>query len=60
MKHPALTRIFAVVLAVFCLVALCSAGLAETLTLPADLMTVEAEAFMGDASLKTVVLPDGL
>ena len=40
--------------------ALCSAGLAETLTLPADLMTVEAEAFMGDASLKTVVLPDGL
>jgi len=41
-------------------VALCSAGLAETLTLPADLMMVEAEAFMGDASLKTVVLPDGL
>lgn len=43
-----------------CLLALCQSGLAETLTLPADLTEVEEEAFFGNARLESVLLPDGL
>ena len=37
-----------------------TAALAETLTLPADLTAVEDQAFFGDESLETVVLPERL
>ena len=37
-----------------------SAGNAATLTLPAGLKEIEAEAFYGDTSLDEVVLPEGL
>ena len=47
-------------LAVLCLAALCSAGLAETLTLPNHLTSVQEYAFYGNTALKTVVLPEGL
>ncbi len=33
---------------------------AEALTLPAALHTIEAEAFMGDTSIKRVVIPEGV
>ena len=33
-------------------------ALADTLTLPADLTAVEDQAFFGDESLETVVLPE--
>ena len=38
----------------------CSAATAAELKLPANLKTVEDEAFMGDQSLTAVVIPDGL
>ena len=51
---------------IFCLLlaaALClsaAIGCAATLTLPANLRAIEAEAFCGDTSLDEVVLPEGL
>ena len=44
---------------VMALMALACAA-AETLTLPTDLTEIEAEAFMGDASITDVILPEGL
>ena len=44
-------------MAIFILV-LGTAALADTLTLPADLTAVEDQAFFGDQSLETVVLPE--
>ena len=41
-----------------CLFAAC--GFAATLTLPANLKTIQEEAFYGDTSLDEVVLPEGL
>ena len=46
-------------LAIFILV-LGTAALADTLTLPAELTAVEDQAFFGDQSLGTVVLPEHL
>ena len=37
---------------------LCSGALADTLTLPDGLETIEAEAFYGDVSVTSVVMPD--
>lgn len=43
-----------------CLLTLGAFALAEALELPADLTTIQAEAFMGDRQIKRVVLPEGI
>ena len=47
------------ILAVIMLMSLGVAAYAETLTLPANLKTIEEEAFAGDSSLGEVVVPEG-
>ena len=59
MKTIALTgKCFAVIMIL--LTMLIGMALAATLTLPAALKTVESEAFMGDASLDQVIIPEGV
>ena len=50
--------LFLITLLAVLFIALGTAALADTLTLPADLTAVEDQAFFGDESLETVVLPE--
>ncbi len=56
MKRPLLT----ILLALLLLAAGCTCAAAERLLLPADTLTIQAEAFCNTADLDTVVLPEGL
>ena len=49
-----------IILLAICVIASGTAAPADTLTLPADMTAVEDQAFFGDGSLETVVLPDGI
>ena len=53
-------RILTLTALLIALLTLSGPALADTLTLPASLKTIEAEAFMGDTSLDEVVLPEGI
>lgn len=53
-------KIFGTVFFLLLLFLLCSVAWADEIKLPADLKTVEDEAFMNDASVTAVILPDGL
>ena len=54
------TFLFLITLLAVLFIALGTAALADTLTLPADLTAVDDQAFYGDQSLGTVVLPEHL
>ena len=54
------TFLFLITLLAVFVLALGTAAIADTLTLPADLTAIEDQAFFGDESLETVVLPEHL
>lgn len=53
-------RLMIAVVSVLCLAVFAPAAYAEELVLPSDLLAIEEQAFYGDSSLDTVVLPEGI